>query len=79
MSALLGYPADHILRISAKDGTNVDQLLERHRRGNPAPERDGRGTLQALIFDSHYDSYKGVVAYIRVTEGEINPTDKLRL
>ncbi len=77
LNNLLGTPPDQILRISAKDGTNVDLLLESIVRLVPPPKGDPSLPLQALIFDSHYDSYKGVVAYVRVMDGEIHPTDNL--
>ncbi|HVP20720.1 MAG TPA: translation elongation factor 4 [Anaerolineaceae bacterium] len=77
ISNLLGMPPDKILRISAKDGTNVDLLLEAIVREIPPPTGDSELPLQALIFDSHYDSYKGVVAYIRIIDGQIHPTDEL--
>lgn len=77
VSALLGTPAGDILRVSAKDGLNVDQVLEAIVKRVPPPTGDPEAVLQALIFDSHYDSYKGVVAYIRVMEGTILPSDSL--
>lgn len=76
---LLGIPANQILRISAKEGINVDQVLEAIVQLIPPPRGDLQAPLRALIFDSHYDSYKGVVAYIRVVEGVIKPADTLRL
>ena len=79
LTALLGIPADEIPRISAKDGTNVDQLLEAIVKKIPAPKGSADEPLTALIFDSHYDSYKGVIAYIRVMEGSIRPTDSLHM
>ncbi|MDR3576278.1 MAG: translation elongation factor 4 [Anaerolineaceae bacterium] len=79
ISNLIGTPADQIVRISAKDGTNVDQVLEAVVCQVPPPTGEPSDSLRALIFDSHYDSYKGVVAYVRVMEGEIHPTDTLRL
>lgn len=75
---LLGTPADSILRISAKDGTNVGGVLEAIVAQVPPPVGDDEAPLQALIFDSHYDSYKGVVAYVRVMEGKIRLTDMLQ-
>jgi GTP-binding protein LepA len=75
---LLGTPVDQILRISAKEGLNVPQVLEIIVQQVPPPKGDPAAPLQALIFDSHYDSYKGVVAYLRVINGRISPTDLLR-
>ncbi len=79
IEALLGVPAESILRVSAKDGINVDKVLDAIVEQIPAPTGDADAPLQALIFDSHYDSYKGVVAYIRVMRGTFNATDTLRL
>jgi len=76
---LLGTPVNQIHRISAKDGTNVEAVLEDIVLKVPPPRGDPEAPLQALIFDSHYDSYKGVVAYVRLVSGRINPTDNLRL
>ncbi|MEJ5314672.1 translation elongation factor 4 [Anaerolinea thermophila] len=76
---LLGIPAHQILRISAKEGINVDQVLEAIVQYVPPPRGDIQSPLRALIFDSHYDSYKGVVAYVRVVEGVVKPSDMLRL
>jgi len=75
----LGVPAESILKVSAKDGINVDQVLEAIVIQIPPPKGDDHKPLQALIFDSHYDSYKGVVAYVRVMEGCIEPDATLRL
>jgi GTP-binding protein LepA len=79
LSALLGIPAESIVRISAKEGLNVGEVLETIVARVPAPKGNPDAPLQALIFDSHYDSYKGVVGYIRVMEGTVNSTDLLRL
>jgi GTP-binding protein LepA len=77
--ALLGVPPEKIVRISAKEGTNVPQILEEIVEQIPPPRGDIDAPLRALIFDSHYDSYKGVVAYVRVIDGQMNSTDNLRL
>ena len=76
---LLGIEPEKILRISAKEGINVDQVLETVVKEIPPPKGEVDAPLQALIFDSHYDSYKGVVAYVRVMHGKINSTDMLRM
>jgi GTP-binding protein LepA len=79
ISNLLGTPTEKILRISAKEGRNVDCILEAIVQDVPPPNGNVEAPLRALIFDSHYDSYKGVVAYVRVVEGEICSTDNVTL
>jgi GTP-binding protein LepA len=79
VSALIGMPPESILRISAKEGLNVDQVLEAIVNQVPPPKGNPEAPLKALIFDSHYDAYKGVVAYIRVVEGSMQTADALRL
>ncbi len=76
---LLGVEKDSILRISAKEGLNIDQVLEAIVHQVAPPQGDADQPLQALIFDSHYDSYKGVVAYVRVVQGRISAGDQLRM
>ena len=79
IASLLGVKADDVIRISAKEGSNIDQVLESIVLRVPPPKNDSDLPLRALIFDSHYDSYKGVIAYIRVIEGSIKPTDTLHM
>lgn len=79
IEALVGTPADSILRVSAKDGVNVEKVLAAIIEQIPAPKDVVDAPLQALIFDSHYDSYKGVIAYIRVVAGKISMDSTLRL
>ncbi len=79
IASLLGLKADSVIRISAKEGLNVDQVLEAIVQRVPPPRDEAARPLRALIFDSHYDSYKGVIAYVRVVEGAIKPTDALRM
>ena len=79
ISSLLGTPANEILRVSAKAGLNVESVLEAIVKEVPPPAGVEDKPVRALIFDSHYDSYKGVVAYVRVIDGEIRPTDNLLL
>ncbi len=62
---------EEILMVSAKTGQNVDKILEKIIAEFPAPEIDLSKPFRALVFDSHFDAYKGVIAYIRVIEGEI--------
>ncbi len=79
ISSLLGTPADEIVRISAKEGLHVEEVLEAVVKQVPPPSGDDDALLRALIFDSHYDPYKGVVAYVRVIDGRVAPTDMLHL
>ena len=68
-----------ILKISAKQGTNVEQILQKVVDKIPAPKGDSKNPLQALIFDSKYDVYKGVIAYVRIFEGEIKKGERIIL
>ena len=79
VGALLGIEPESVLQVSAKEGLNVDQILEAIVTRIPPPKDADDAPLRALIFDSHYDSYKGVVAYIRVIEGSFKNTDVLRM
>jgi len=76
---LLGVDPESILHVSAKEGRNVDQVLEAIINLVPPPGGDSNDRLRALIFDSHYDSYKGVVAYVRVVSGRIIAGELLHL
>ncbi|MEE9599996.1 MAG: translation elongation factor 4, partial [Anaerolineales bacterium] len=79
ISDLLGTPPESILRISAKEGENIHPVLEKIIEDVPPPEEHQGNPLRALIFDSHYNPYKGVVAYIRIYDGAITMKDKLHL
>ncbi|CAB4736600.1 unannotated protein [freshwater metagenome] len=75
---VLGIPADEILRISAKTGEGVKELLDAVVDRIPAPQGDADAPLQGLIFDSHFDQYRGVVSSIRVMNGRLKTHAKLR-
>jgi GTP-binding protein LepA len=75
---VLGIPAESILRISAKTGSGVDELLDAVVERVPAPEGSPTAALRALIFDSSYDQYRGVVSSIRVMDGVLRATAKVR-
>ena len=79
IASLLSVRAEDVIRISAKDGLNVDQVLKSIVQRVPPPKDESDKALRALIFDSHYDAYKGVIAYIRVIEGAIKPTETLHM
>jgi GTP-binding protein LepA len=79
VGSLLGVDPESVLRVSAKEGINVDQILEAIVTFIPPPKDADDVPLRALVFDSHYDSYKGVIAYIRVFEGSFKSTDILHL
>jgi len=74
---VLGIPADEILRISAKTGEGVEALLDAVVERVPAPEGDPDAPLQALIFDSHFDQYRGVVSSVRVMNGQLTTGSRL--
>ena len=76
---VIGIPAMDAPRISAKMGTNIEEVLEKIVTDIPAPKGDSDKPLKALIFDSYYDSYKGVIIYVRVKEGRVKVGDNIRL
>ncbi|MBR1562460.1 MAG: translation elongation factor 4 [Ruminococcus sp.] len=76
---VIGIPAMDAPRISAKLGTNIKEVLERIITDIPAPKGEEDEPLKALIFDSYYDSYKGVIIYCRVKEGHLRAGDTIRL
>jgi GTP-binding protein LepA len=79
VGSLLGVDPETVIQVSAKEGLNVEAILEAIVQRVPPPNDADDAPLRALIFDSHYDSYKGVVAYIRVIEGSLKSTDVLRM
>ena len=76
---VIGIEASDAPLVSAKDGTGVEELLEEIVKRIPAPSGDENDKLKALIFDSYYDNYKGVVIYTRVFDGEVRKGDMIRL
>ena len=75
---IIGIPAEDAPRVSAKTGVNIADVLEEIVEKIPAPEGDEDAPLRALIFDSYYDSYKGVIVYVRVKEGTLKPGQRIR-
>ena len=76
---VIGIEAENAPMISAKTGLNIEDVLEEIVEKVPAPEGDENAPLKALIFDSYYDSYKGVVCHIRVKDGKVKPGTKIKL
>ena len=76
---LLGCDESDIIKISAKTGENVDQVLEAIISKIPAPHGEAESPTRALIFDSYYDDYRGVILYVRVVDGIIKKSDEIRM
>ena len=76
---IIGLPAEDAPQISAKVGLNIEAVLEKIVSGIPAPDCDRDAPLKALIFDSYYDSYKGVIVYVRLMAGSLRPGDTIRM
>ncbi len=76
---VIGIPAEGCPAVSAKVGLNIPDVLEAVVRDIPAPEGDENAPLKALIFDSYYDSYLGVVVYVRVVDGSLRAGDRIKL
>ena len=76
---VIGIPAEDAPRISAKNGIGIEDVLEQVVKLIPSPKGDSTAPLKALIFDSVYDAYKGVIIYFRVFDGQVKAGDKIRL
>ncbi|HEU4919418.1 MAG TPA: translation elongation factor 4, partial [Candidatus Limnocylindrales bacterium] len=79
LESVLAIPREEVILASAKDGTGVPEILEAIVERIPAPKGDPTRPLRGLIFDSHYDAYKGVVVYVRLAEGTLRRHDQIRL
>lgn len=76
---VIGIPADEAPCISAKMGTNIGAVMEQIVKQVPPPEGEEDAPLRALIFDSYYDAYKGVIAHVRIKDGTVHPGDTIRM
>ena len=76
---VIGIPAMDAPRISAKTGENVEEVMERIVTDIPAPGGNENDPLRALIFDSYYDAYRGVIVYVRIKDGQVKPGDTIRM
>ena len=77
ISDLIGIEEKEIIKISAKTGENVEKVLEEIVEKIPSPSGELKQPLRALIFDSYFDSYKGVIAQVRIIDGKINSGDQI--
>ena len=76
---VIGLDCENVPLISAKDNINIDQVLEAIVKQIPAPSGEEDAPLRALVFDSYYDSYRGVVAFIRIKEGQVKKGDRIKM
>ncbi len=76
---IIGIPADNAPLVSAKTGVNIEEVLEKIVTEFPSPKGDRQAPLSALVFDSYYDAYKGVIVYFRVVSGKIKTGDKIKM
>jgi GTP-binding protein LepA len=79
LAHIIGCEPDDVLRVSAKTGIGVGALLDEVVKSVPAPEGDADAPARAMIFDSVYDTYRGVVTYIRVVDGKITPRERIKM
>ncbi len=79
ISSLIGGKAEEVIRISAKSGLNIEQVLETIVARVPPPKGLEADSPRALVFDSHYDPYKGVICYVRVVEGSFSATETVHI
>ena len=79
LASLIGGDPDDVLRVSGKTGVGVDALLDRVVENIPSPSGDPNAPARAMIFDSVYDSYRGVVTYVRVMDGSLSPRERIQM
>ena len=79
LANLIGCEPDEVLRVSGKTGEGVEALLDRIVEAIPSPQGDASAPARAMIFDSVYDSYRGVVTYVRVVDGSLQPRQKIKM
>ncbi|WP_344309151.1 translation elongation factor 4 [Brevibacterium samyangense] len=79
LANLIGCEPDDVLRVSGKTGEGVEAVLDRIVRDLPAPVGDPTAPTRAMIFDSVYDTYRGVVTYVRVVDGQLNPRERIQM
>jgi len=79
LANLIGGDPDDVLRVSGKTGAGVEELLDRIVRDIPAPQGDASAPARAMIFDSVYDSYRGVVTYVRMVDGKLEPRERIQM
>ena len=79
LAKLVGCKPSDCLRVSGKTGAGVEDLLDQIVKQIPAPVGDAKASARALIFDSVYDSYRGVVTYVRVVDGHLSPRDQIQM
>src|SRR5690348_17029357 len=79
LAGLIGVEAEACLRVSGKTGEGVEHLLDEIVRQLPAPTGDPAAPARAMIFDSVYDTYRGVVTYVRVIDGDLNPRERIAM
>ncbi|MDK8602063.1 elongation factor 4 [Trueperella bernardiae] len=79
LASLIGCDPDDVVRVSGKTGQGVDELLDRIVAEIPAPTGDADAEARAMIFDSVYDSYRGVVTYVRVVDGNLTPRQRVQM
>jgi len=79
LASLIGGSPDDVLRVSGKTGAGVAELLDRVVETIPAPQGDPNAPARALIFDSVYDSYRGVITYVRMVDGSLTPRERIEM